>query len=305
MAKTTTLEDEQETENVPARTNGNGMLLAMSNRQAQEVQAAMTIAKRFPRDETVALARITQACRRKKLAEVSQYVFPRGGTQVTGPSIRLAEVLAQSWGNIESGVVELERRDGVSTAMAYCWDLETNTRDVKVFEVRHIRDTRSGPKRLTDERDIYEMVANVGARRKRACILAVIPGDVQESAIEECDKTIEGDNKEPLIDRVRRLVVAFNDLGISQEMIEKRLQHKVDATVYQEFSALYKIYQSVKDGMASREQFFEVVPAAKATTTIDDLAGESPPSQAEPDKTGEKPPKGKNGKDKPQGEIPF
>lgn len=54
------------------------------------------------------------------------YQYLRGGTKVTGPSIRLAEVLAQNWGNLSFGVKELEQRDGESIAMAYTWDLETN-----------------------------------------------------------------------------------------------------------------------------------------------------------------------------------
>src|SRR6185295_15732166 len=67
------------------------------SRQAQEVQAAMVMAKQFPRDEIRAWDRIMKACERPKLAEESQYSFPKGGANVSGPSIRLAEVLAQNW----------------------------------------------------------------------------------------------------------------------------------------------------------------------------------------------------------------
>lgn len=41
----------------------------MISRQAQEVQAAMVVAKRFPRDEIEANNRILNACKRKSLAE--------------------------------------------------------------------------------------------------------------------------------------------------------------------------------------------------------------------------------------------
>src|SRR4051812_19681604 len=74
--------------------------VAMS-RAAQEVQAAMVIAKRFPRDEQKAYAKIMQACKRKSLAEQSQYAYPRGTETVSGPTIRMAEALAQNWGNID------------------------------------------------------------------------------------------------------------------------------------------------------------------------------------------------------------
>ena len=150
----------------------------LSTREAQEVQAAVFMAKRFPRDENAAMSRIMRACERKGLAAKATYSYPKGGTNVTGPSIRLAEAIAQSWGNIQSGVVELSQQEGESTCMAYCWDIETNTRECKIFTVKHQISTKNGMKVLTDPRDIYELVANQGARRKRACILNIIPSTV-------------------------------------------------------------------------------------------------------------------------------
>ena len=102
----------------------------MISRQAQEVQGAMVIAKRFPRDEVESFNRIMQSCKRKSLAESAMYEYPRGGTKVSGPSIRLAEAMAQNWGNIDFGITELEQKNGESQVMAYAWDLETNTRQM-------------------------------------------------------------------------------------------------------------------------------------------------------------------------------
>ena len=139
----------------------------MMTRQMQEVQAAMVAAKRFPRDELAAINRIKATCQRPTLAAQAVYRYPRGGQNVSGPSIRLAEALAQNWGNIDTGIVELENSHGTSTMMAYAWDLETNTRVTKIFTVEHKRDTKQGSKALTDGRDIYEATANFGARRQR------------------------------------------------------------------------------------------------------------------------------------------
>ena len=78
------------------------------------------------------------------------YEYPRGGTKVSGPSIRLAEAMAQNWGNIDFGITELEQKNGESQVMAYAWDLETNTRQVKIFSVPHVRGTKKGNVPLTD-----------------------------------------------------------------------------------------------------------------------------------------------------------
>ena len=153
----------------------NSQTQQMVSRQTQEVQGAIFMAKQFPRDEYAAIQKIERMCERMNLAEQATYSYPRGGTQVTGPSIRLAEAIAQAWGNIDCGVIELESKNGASEMMAYAWDLETNTRVTKMFKVKHVRDTKKGQQTLSDSRDIYEATSNFGARRLRACVLDVIP----------------------------------------------------------------------------------------------------------------------------------
>jgi hypothetical protein len=239
------------------------MVEVATGRAAQEVQAMVLMAKRYPRDAVAAQERIRQACKRTGLADVAMYQYARGGTKIEGPSIRLAEVLAQSWGNIDFGLIELEQRDGESDLLSFCWDLETNTRSAKTFTVKHERHKRGGAvTRLTDPRDIYEHAANYGARRLRACILAIIPGDIQDFAVAECNKTLEGDNSEPLSDRIQKMVGLFADLGVPQEAIERRLQHKVDACNVRDIIALGKIYRSLQDGMSKREDWFDLEAAA-------------------------------------------
>ena len=228
----------------------------MVNRQTQEVQAAMVIAQRFPRNVDASYARIMQSCKRKSLAERAMYEYPRGGENVTGPSIRLAEMLAQNWGNIDFGIVELAQRPGESEVMSYCWDLETNTRQTKIFTVPHVRQTKKGAKVLTDPRDIYEMVANQGARRLRSCILGVIPGDIVDTALQACNKTLRTD-KEPLADRVRNMVAVFqNDMGIPIECLEQYIGCKTSAFTEQSIVRLRGVYTAITEGRASREDYF-------------------------------------------------
>lgn len=238
-------------------------------RYMQEVQGMVFMAKQFPRDQYMAWQRIKEACQRKSLAEKAQYAYPRGGEKVSGPSIRLAEVMAQNWGNMSCGVVELEQKFGESTAMAFAWDLETNTRVEKIFTVKHERSTKKdGIKKLTDPRDIYELVANMGARRERACILAVIPKDITDQALEECDKTLEGGNKTPLIDRVKKLLDNFKNYGVTKEMVEKRVGYKMEIFTEKDGMELVKVFNSLKDGIGKREDFFEVESTKPADSEL-------------------------------------
>lgn len=227
------------------------------SRAAQEIQAGLVVAKKFPRDQNFAYQQIMEACKRRGLAEEATYVYPRGGTTVSGASIRLLEVIAQCWGNFNCGVIELEQTNGESQMMAYAWDLQTNFYDSKTFVVPHDRKSAGKVERLTDPRDIYEHTANLAARRKRSCMEAVIPRDIIDDAVAQCEKTLRT-NAEPIADRIRKMVIAFADFGVTVQMMEKRLGHKLDAAIEQELVALRKIYTSLKDSMSKREDWFSV-----------------------------------------------
>lgn len=235
-------------------------------RAIAETQAAMIIAKRFPRDQIAAMDRILQSCARPTLAEQALYSYSRGGTEITGPSIRLAEALAQAWGNIQFGIRELEQRNGESSVEAFSWDIETNTRQTKTFQVAHKRYTKKGSYALEDPRDIYEMVANQGARRLRACILGTIPGDVIEAAVEQCEKTLKA-KVEVTPELIKTLVDKFAEYKISKEQIEKRIQRRLESIAPAQVVQLRKIYNSLKDGMSSPSEWFDMEPLPTDAST--------------------------------------
>lgn len=239
-------------------TGGNGGALANTDQQraVAEVQAAMMIARMNPRDPIVAVDRILNACTRPTLANAAVYSYSRGGSDITGPSIRLAEAMAQAWGNMQFGIRELSQANGESTVQAFAWDVETNTRREVTFQVPHVRHTRQGARRLEDPRDVYELVANQGARRLRACILAVIPGDVTEAAVAQCETTMHT-SADTSPEATKKLVEAFAAYGVTREQIEKRIQRRVDAIQPAQVVSLRKIYASLRDGMSSVADWFE------------------------------------------------
>lgn len=230
-----------------------------NSRAVAEVQSALVIAKQFPRDMNQAYDRIMNACQRPALAQSAVYSYARGGSSITGPSIRLAEAIAQNWGNIQFGVRELSSENGESTVEAFAWDMETNTRQTKIFQVRHWRHTKGGGYKLTDPRDIYELVANNGARRLRACILGVIPGDVIDAAVEQCDQTIRA-SADTSPAGVLKLLKSFEKHGVTKEAVEKRIQCRIEAISPAQVVSLIKIGTSIKDGMSAAKDWFEIQP---------------------------------------------
>lgn len=227
------------------------------SRATAESQAGFIMAKQFPRNEDKALNRILNTCRRVTLARAALYAFPKGGTTVSGPSVRLAEAVAQHWGNILFGIREMEQKEGETVMMAYCYDLETNTRAERIFTVSHSLKLRDGSmKVLEDPRDIYEINFNMGARRKRACILEVIPGDVIELAVEACQATLEASGEDASPENIAKMMKAFEKYNVSQEMIEMRQGKSIDALVATEVAVLRNIFKSIEDGMSTPEKWF-------------------------------------------------
>ncbi|GED64322.1 hypothetical protein [Lysinibacillus fusiformis] len=229
-----------------------------ASREMEEVKGAIFLAKQFPRNYFESEKRIQDACKRPSLATTATYAYKRGSSKVEGPSIRLAEVLAQNWGNLSYGIQELEQRDGESVAKAYCWDLETNVRQEKVFTVKHVRSARGSLTKLTEPRDIYERVASDGARRLRACILGVIPGDVVEMAVEQCRLTLAGQSDKPLKDRISGALSHFKEnYGVTQEMIEDRFGYNASSFSEFDLAQLTSIRNSLKDKMSKVEDWFD------------------------------------------------
>lgn len=272
---------EQQMPNMPNMNNGvmapldninQGTVAIEASRAIAEAQGKLVIAKRFPRDEVQAYNRVAQACQRKGIAEKAFYSYNRGGGTVSGPTIRFAEELARCWGNIDYGIKELSQDDGKSEMQAYAWDLETNAQSVQNFTNPHIREVGGKAKILTSQRDIYEINANMGARRLRSRILAILPTDLVDMAINECKKTLAGNNDEPLIDRVKKMVVAFDKIGVKQDQLEKRLGRKIDTMTIDDFTDYIGIYNAIKQGESKIAEWFEAEKVASDLT--DALKGE-------------------------------
>lgn len=229
--------------------------VAQAKAQA-EAFASIMAAKNWPRDEAKAADKLLNACMRPKLAEQAVYIYSRGGQDIQGPSIRLAEAAARAWGNLKYGFKVTASDKLHSEVLCFAYDMESNIPVERSFTVSHVRHTKKGDTLLTDPRDIYEKIANEAMRRVRACILECIPGDVIESAVEQCDATLRAtaDVSEATI---KKLLDAFAMLGVTKSQIEARIQRHVDSIQPAQVLFLRKVFVSIKDGMSKPEDWFD------------------------------------------------
>jgi hypothetical protein len=243
--------------------------LAMQSREVAEIQTKYLMAQRFPRDERKAMDGIVNAFSRAGLAERAAYEYAKGGSAVSGPSIHAAQAIAQQWGNIEFGFREVSRGtgpDGVpfSEVEAFATDMQSRVPSSITFIVRHWRDTRSGGYRLKDEREVYELTANMAQRRKRACILSVLPQDVIDAAMQQADVTLKT-KADTSPEAMARMVEAFGPFGVTKDQLEKRIQRRLDAITPAQVVMLKRIYASLRDEMSTPAEWFEVAADAAPT----------------------------------------
>lgn len=264
----------------PVESSGSRQL---QHRESAETLAMVAMAHRFPRNVIANTDKILNAFTRTTLAEKAAYQFAKGGSDVSGPSIRAAEAIAQMWGNLSFGFREISRGvdpDGVkfSEVEAFCWDMEAGNRQPLQFIVRHWRDRKNGGGyAITDERDIYELIANQAQRRKRACILALVPGDVVEAAMTQADVTLRT-KADTSPEAMVKMVEAFAPFGVTKEHIEKRIQRRLDSIQPAQVVMLKRVYASLRDDMSTPADWFEMedgaAPPPAAKKELPALSGE-------------------------------
>lgn len=258
------------------------MAAVQESKEVAEIKAKMYLARQFPRNIEICLENILRECASPRLAEIAQYEYPKGDTVVKGPSIRLVEVIARHFGNLLSGITEIERNGNKSTIKAYAWDLESNYADEKIFELEFIRNTKKGSYPITDEREKYEFMANYAARRKRACIQAVVPGYIIDEAVAKCEETLEAnlkkgkDGKERSIDDVRQdMLNAFTALieWITPEMLASAVSKEFGKLNTKDIVKLRNLYNAIKDGFVKPEVVFGLEKEGEALPAVEEEKG--------------------------------
>lgn len=257
-------------------------------RAVAEVQAAVLVAQQVPRDLARCLRDLETSCRQISLAERAFFRYSRGGQSVTGATVHLAREIARCFGNVDYGIKELSRdphagEHGQSEMLAYCWDQQTNVRQSNTFIVPWERHTSRGVSGLTDPRDLYENNANMGARRMREAIFAVVPTWIVEQAIAWCHETIQrGPGDKPFAQQVAETVGWFATARVTKAMLEAKIGRPADQWTPPDVATLRVVATSLQRGEVTIADEFpetpvdaaELIAAAKAPRAASKIAAE-------------------------------
>lgn len=198
---------------------------------------------------------------------------------IRGPSVRLAEMAASSWGNLHTGarIIEVGERDVVAQAIA--WDLESNLK----ISIEAQRSIMTSPKKGTPTRFGDSMIqttcmAAISIALRNA-IFRTIPRALVNEVYERATDFATGKTpKEVRETRDKLIGWLFHKRGVAVDRILERLDLRtVDDFDAEEVKTLLAIVQAIKNGeMPVEEAFPPRAPTAVAgqskATALKDMA---------------------------------
>lgn len=225
-----------------------------------EVDQQISTAKAFPRSlKTFMDSALSMATYSEDVAQSCSYSLPRAGKSLEGPSVRLAEIVVSSYGNVRAGARVIDNDGKTITAQGICHDLEKNT--CFTIEVkRRITDKNS----KTFSEDMQVVVGNAAcAIAFRNAVFKVVPAALVNPIYEQ-SKLVARGTAATLVERRTKAVSWFNEQGIKNEQICAVLEiKKVEDIDLDKLSTLSGMRSAIKNGESTLKEMFESEPAAK------------------------------------------
>lgn len=251
--------------------NGNESLAAL-NRSEIDVQIAT--AHQFPRNLSNVLNNIeTLATMDEETAAACFYMIRRQGKLIEGPSVRMAEIIASSWGNIRVQARIISNDGKMITAQGVCHDLESNYA-VSAEVKRRITDKYG--KTFSD--DMQVVTGNAAcAIAMRNALFKVVPMALVKKVIAKAKKVSIGEATS-LEETRKKMLDYFQKIGVDQQHIFDYLSvEKVEEIDTDMCVELRGLATAIKEGSTTIHETFFPKPAAdgvkEEVKPADDLFG--------------------------------
>lgn len=220
---------------------------------ASEISQQISTAKAYPRDiKGFRNQAMTLATLDEHVAEECFYALPRAGRTISGPSVRLAEIVAHTWGNCRAGSRVIEEGKEFVTAQGIFHDLETNV--AITYEVRR-RITDKNGKRYNS--DMVGMTANAACSIAfRNAVFKGVPKAFWSSIYEGARQCAIGDI-DTLATKRAEAIKYLQKYGVTPDRIYAALDVKnEDGITLEHLTTLKGIVQAIKSGEYTPETAF-------------------------------------------------
>lgn len=220
------------------------------------IDVQISTAKAFPRSirkaTENALAVVTLD---KETAATCSYAVPRGGKPITGPSVHLAKILVQAWGNMRAEAKVVDISDTQIKSQGIAFDLESNVA-IKIEVTRSI--VGKNGRFSQDMIGVTSNAANSIALRN--AIFAVIPKAVTDKVYSAAKQFITGDlsDKTKLIAKRKQVFDALKDTySLKEEEILSAVgKAAVEHVTTDDLLVLIGVGQAIKDGDTTVDESF-------------------------------------------------
>lgn len=223
-----------------------------------EIDIQISTAKKYPRTVNDSLGRIVAlATVNPQTASECFYSLKRngaeGGTAIEGPSVRLAEIVAASWGNLRVASQIIGNDGKFITARGVCHDLETN-----VAVASEVRRRITNSKGQTYNDDMQVVTGNAaGAIAFRNAVFKVVPKAVIANAIAEIKKMVVSDTTQNYEEVKNKMFATFAKKGVTKDMIYSYFDISGEDEITPEIVAeLRTTWTTIKEGQATAEELF-------------------------------------------------
>ena len=221
------------------------------------IDVQIATAKAYPRNMRRATdGAIAIATMDKETAASCGYALPRAGKNITGPSVHLANIILQQWGNIRVDSRVIGNDGKHVTSESICHDLETNVA-VRVQVKRKITD-KSGK---TFNEDMITVTGNAAnAIAKRNAVFSVVPKSVVNKVYQSAIGLLTGDISDDTklaagrVKVIEGLKQAFN--VTEAEVLKSIGKSSVDHIGAEDLVTLIGFGQAIKDGDTTAESVF-------------------------------------------------
>lgn len=219
-----------------------------------EIDAQIATAKQYPRNLARVLNNIeTLATMDEDVAGSCFYTLRRQGKVIEGASVRMAEIVASSWGNLRTQARIIANDGKTITAQGVCHDLETNTA-ISVEVKRRITDKNG----KTYNDDMQIMTGNAAcAIALRNAVFKVVPAALIKKAIDKAKKVSLGESM-TLEQSRSKMLAYFNTIGVEEKQIFDYLSvEKVDEIDIDMVIELRGLATAIKEGTTTVKEAFE------------------------------------------------
>lgn len=219
-----------------------------------EIDAQIATAKQYPRNLSRVLNNIeTLATMDEDVAGSCFYTLRRQGKVIEGASVRMAEIVASSWGNLRTQARIIANDGKTITAQGVCHDLETNTA-ISVEVKRRITDKNG----KTYNDDMQIMTGNAAcAIALRNAVFKVVPAALIKKAIDKAKKVSIGESMTLETSRAKMLDY-FKTIGVDEKQIFDYLSvEKVDEIDIDMVVELRGLATAIKEGTTTVKEAFE------------------------------------------------